>query len=145
MPKKKTVNKNNPEALKEAGNKAFAAKNFTEAIKQYTMAIEITIDQPNHVFYANRANCFLETEQYEECIQDCNKAIGIEPTFPKAFFRKAKALFYQQKVQEAVETINAGLEMDPTNEQMLNLKKEIDEEITYDNVLAVDHPERVRF
>jgi len=67
MPKKK-VNKNNPEALKEAGNKAFAAKNFSEAIKQFTMAIEITIDQPNHIYYANRANCHLEIEQYEECI-----------------------------------------------------------------------------
>lgn len=32
MPKKK-VNKNNPEALKEAGNKAFIAKNYNEAIK----------------------------------------------------------------------------------------------------------------
>ena len=35
--------------------------------------------------------------------------------------------------------------MDPTNEQMLQLKREIDEEIKYDNVLAVDHPERIRF
>lgn len=59
MPKKK-VNKNNPDALKEAGNKAFACGNFQEAIKQYTMAIEITIEQPNHIFYANRANCYLE-------------------------------------------------------------------------------------
>ena len=43
MPKgKKGVNKNDPDALKEAGNKAFANKNFDEAIKNYTMAIEIT-------------------------------------------------------------------------------------------------------
>lgn len=33
MGKKKTQNKNDPEAIKEAGNKAFMAKNFTEAIK----------------------------------------------------------------------------------------------------------------
>ena len=44
MPKKKTINKNNPEALKEAGNKAFMAGNFEEAAKQYTAAIEITGD-----------------------------------------------------------------------------------------------------
>ena len=75
MPKKKTVNKNNPEALKEAGNKAFAAGNFNEAIKQYTMAIEITLEQPNHVYYANRANCYLELGEFEECIQDCNASI----------------------------------------------------------------------
>ena len=33
MPKKKTINKNNPDALKEAGNKAYLAKNYDEAIK----------------------------------------------------------------------------------------------------------------
>jgi hypothetical protein len=43
MPKKKII-KNNPDALKEAGNKSFAAGNFTDAIKQYTMAIEITLE-----------------------------------------------------------------------------------------------------
>jgi hypothetical protein len=44
MGKKKQVKKNDPESLKEAGNKAFAAGNFTDAIKQYTLAIEITIE-----------------------------------------------------------------------------------------------------
>ena len=42
MPKKKTVNKNNPETLKEAGNKAFMVGNFEEAEKQYTAAIELS-------------------------------------------------------------------------------------------------------
>ena len=41
MGKKKVINKNNPDALKEAGNKAFVAKNFKEAINNYTLAIEI--------------------------------------------------------------------------------------------------------
>tara|TARA_B110001450_G_scaffold251412_1_gene271504 strand:+ start:110 stop:289 length:180 start_codon:yes stop_codon:yes gene_type:complete len=57
MGKKKIINKNNPEALKEAGNKAFASLNFKEAINNYTLAIEI---QPNHIYYSNRANAHLE-------------------------------------------------------------------------------------
>jgi hypothetical protein len=36
MGKKKPVPKNNAEALKEAGNKAFGARNFEEAIKHYS-------------------------------------------------------------------------------------------------------------
>ena len=72
MGKKKVINKNNPDALKEAGNKAFMAGNFEEAVKQFTMAIEITIETPNHIYFANRANCFLELASYEECILDCN-------------------------------------------------------------------------
>ena len=33
MGKKKPVKANNPDALKEAGNKAFAQKKYTEAVK----------------------------------------------------------------------------------------------------------------
>jgi hypothetical protein len=36
MGKKKTVSKTNPDALKEAGNKAFGLGSFEEAIKFYT-------------------------------------------------------------------------------------------------------------
>lgn len=41
MPKKK-INKNTSEGLKEAGNNAFFAGSFTEAIKFYTEAIEMS-------------------------------------------------------------------------------------------------------
>lgn len=125
MPKKKTVNKNNPDALKEAGNKAFASGNFQEAIKQFTMAIEITVEQPNHVYFANRANCYLELEDYEECINDCNKAISIDASYPKSYFRKAKALMYVERLDEAIETIKEGISLDGENAAFIGLMKEI--------------------
>ena len=92
MPKKKTNKTNNPDALKDAGNKFFATGNFEDAVKQYTMAIEITIEQPNHIYFANRANAYLEMSKFEECIKDCDQAIKIDPTFAKAYYRKAKAM-----------------------------------------------------
>lgn len=52
MGKNKTIlDETDPEALKQAGNKAFQAKKFEEAIVFYTKAIEI--DPKNHIFYAN--------------------------------------------------------------------------------------------
>ena len=76
MGKKGGVNKNNPDALKEAGNKAFSLKQFDEAIELYTKAINL--DQNNHVYYANRmlaifysthifvgANAYLESSNFE--------------------------------------------------------------------------------
>jgi tetratricopeptide (TPR) repeat protein len=76
MGKKKAATKmSTPDTLKEAGNKAFANKNFEEAVKQYTMAIEITQEAPNHIYFANRANAELELLLFEECIADCNQAI----------------------------------------------------------------------
>lgn len=56
------------------------------------MAIEITQEKPNHIYFANRANAELELLLFEECIADCNSAIKIEPSFIKSYFRKAKAL-----------------------------------------------------
>ena len=100
--RKKEVNKNDPEAIKEAGNKAFMAKNFDEAIKCYTIAIQITLEKPNHVYYANRANAQLELHNYEECIQDCNSAIQIEPSYTKSYYRKAKALYCQNNLQDSL-------------------------------------------
>ena len=44
MGKKKPNIKNNPDALKDQGNKNFAAGQYEEAVKQYTLAIEITIE-----------------------------------------------------------------------------------------------------
>ena len=74
--------------FKEAGNKAFSENNFEEAITQYTLAIEISADNPNqHVYYANRANAYLHSGRLDECIEDCEEAIYIEPMFIKAYYR----------------------------------------------------------
>ena len=142
MPKKKTINKNNPDALKEAGNKAYLAKNYNEAIKQYTAAIELS---QNHIYYANRANAYLELENFEECIKDCVKAIEIEPSFPKSYYRKAKALINLERLTEALETLKVGLEIEPDNDIIKTLMDETAEEIEQDNKIPVDHPERKRF
>jgi tetratricopeptide (TPR) repeat protein len=84
MGKKKAANKNDPEALKEAGNKSFIAGNYAEAIKNYTLAIEI---QPNHIYYSNRANAHLELNQFDECIEDCKKSLELDKTFAKSYYR----------------------------------------------------------
>lgn len=91
--KNKEVDLNNPEAVKEQGNKAFMAGDYQEAIRQYTIAIELTFDSPSPIYYANRANAHLELHNYEESINDCNKAIEIDATFVKSHYRRAKALW----------------------------------------------------
>jgi tetratricopeptide (TPR) repeat protein len=112
--------------LKEAGNKAFANKNFEDAVRQYTMAIEITIEKPNHIYFANRANAELELLMWEECIADCNQAIKIEPTFIKSYFRKAKALINQSKLLQAMETLKEGREIDPDSVEIREMIQEVE-------------------
>ena len=90
--KKAKAGSNNPDAVKELGNKAFILKKYDEAIQHYTQAIEMTKDKPNHVYFANRANSKLEIFDFNGCVEDCDQAIQIEKTFIKSYLRKAKAL-----------------------------------------------------
>ena len=90
MGKKKTMT-NTPDSHKEAGNKAFLAKDYKEAAKHYTMAIEMSEENPNHIYFSNRANAYLNLGLNNECIEDCDQAIKIEETFVKSYWRKGKA------------------------------------------------------
>ena len=96
-----------PEALKDAGNKAFKAKDYKEAVKQYTLAIK---GKEHHIYYSNRAGAYLELGRYQECIEDCVKSIGIDPGFAKSYYRQAKALIALGRQVEALEVLEKGLE-----------------------------------
>ena len=109
------------------------------------MAIEITIEKPNHIYFANRANAELELLMWEECIADCNQAIQIEPTFIKSYFRKAKALINQSKLLQAMETLKQGREIDPDSIEIKEMIQEVEQEIEQDTKLPPEHPERKRF
>lgn len=98
---------NNPESLKEAGNRAFANGSFEQSVKLYTQAID-RLQTPSHLYLSNRANAFLMLERNSECISDCDLALKIEPTFMKAYLRKIDALINLQKLQEALEVIKVA-------------------------------------
>ena len=59
---------NSTDSFKDAGNKAFMAKDYNEAVKQYSVAIEMSKDSPNTVYFANRANAYLELKKFNECV-----------------------------------------------------------------------------
>ena len=71
--KKDTGSIKDPMKLKELGNKAYAARNYWEALDFYTKALESDSTEP--VFYSNRAAVHLALEQWDSCIEDCDCAI----------------------------------------------------------------------
>ena len=93
------------------------------------MAIEISEESPNHLYFANRANAYMEMGLFEECIADCNQAMQIDPTFPKSYYRKAKAQVNLNKLTEALETLKEGLEKNPDNEDFKTLMANTVDEI----------------
>ena len=114
------------EALKDLGNQEFQSKNYALAIKHYTSAIAADSKlQPSHIYFSNRANALLETQEYDLCISDCDQAILILPSFVKAYYRKCKALIALERLDEALVTVNLALDLDAlsgTHQELLTLK-----------------------
>jgi tetratricopeptide (TPR) repeat protein len=142
MGKKKAVSKNNPDALKEAGNKAFQLGSFEEAIKLYTQAIEV---QDNHIYYANRANAYLEIDEFQKCIDDCEMAIKLDPKYVKSYVRKGNALLNTVKVQQAIECFKMAVELEPDNQDYAKLLEEAYHELKEDSKIPDDNPVKQKF
>ena len=49
------------------------------------------------VYFANRAACFLALNEYESAASDCSDAIDLDPTYLKAYMRRAMAF---EKLEE---------------------------------------------
>ncbi|XP_071957600.1 mitochondrial import receptor subunit TOM70-like [Antedon mediterranea] len=82
------------QASKNRGNKYFKASHYDQAIRCYTEAIDVCpVDKKADLatFYQNRAAAREQQGKYAEVISDCSKAIGLNPTYTKAMFRRAKA------------------------------------------------------
>ena len=52
----------NIEAVKELGNKAFFEKDYEGAVTRYTECIEMSKENPNHIYFSNRSQCYLQLQ-----------------------------------------------------------------------------------
>ncbi|KAI7190130.1 hypothetical protein KC352_g21780, partial [Hortaea werneckii] len=76
-------------AMKNKGNEAFKNHDWPAAIEHYTKAIELYDKEPS--FYSNRAQANIKLEAYGYAIADATHAIDIDPSFTKAYYRRAVA------------------------------------------------------
>lgn len=100
---------------KENGNSAYKAKDYRGAIMHYTLAIETV---PNEVdkgtlatYYNNRAAAATMILQYEDALVDCNHILTFNPSFVKAYTRKAKILTLVGRLGEAKDVYSQVLQV----------------------------------
>ncbi|KAH7863951.1 hypothetical protein Vadar_023927 [Vaccinium darrowii] len=142
---------------KEAGNAAYKKKDFDTAIDHYSKAIEL--DDEDISFLTNRAAVYLEMGKYEECIQDCDKAVerGRElrsdfKMVARALTRKGTALVKLAKCSKdfepAIEAFQKALteHRNPDTLKKLNdaekAKKELEQQEYFDPKLADEEREK---
>ena len=103
---------------------------FVDALEMYSKAIEL--DGGNPVFYCNRAAAHSKMNNHHLAIEDCQRAIDMDPSYSKAYGRMGLAHRYYQscrknlqslffpssleKHREAVENFKKALELEPDND-----------------------------
>lgn len=97
-------------ALKDQGNKAFAAKDYDKAIELFTAAI--AIDPSNHVLFSNRSAAKAGKKQWAAALEDAEQCIKLNQSWSKGYARKGAALHGARRYDEAVEAYEAGLKFE---------------------------------
>ncbi|KAJ2892434.1 Hsp90 cochaperone [Coemansia aciculifera] len=90
-------------AARERGNELFKAGKFAEAQAEYSEAIKRGPTDPRN--YSNRAACLIKLIALPDAIKDCDKCSSLDPTFVKAYTRKANALFLMREYAEALDAL----------------------------------------
>ncbi|KAL7516355.1 hypothetical protein ACHAWX_001380 [Stephanocyclus meneghinianus] len=116
------MSKAQAEEFKAAGNAALQSGKLTEAIENYTKAINT--DGTNHVYYSNRSAAYLKKGDANNALEDANSTIAIDPNFAKGYSRKGAALHALKRYNDAIAAFEEGLAKFPAD---ASLKKGLED------------------
>ncbi|KAI4213688.1 MAG: hypothetical protein LQ351_003654 [Letrouitia transgressa] len=100
-------------ALKQKGNKAFAERDWPKAVDFYTQAIEAHDKDPS--FFCNRAQANIKLEAYGYAVADASKAIELDPSYVKAYYRRAVANTAILNSREALKDFKIVVKKEPNS------------------------------
>jgi len=109
------------EALKTKGNQHVQKGEYKEASNCYSQCIALCADQV--ACYTNRALCYLKLNKPTDAECDCDQALSLQPTNPKALYRRALARKSLQQYKSSLQDLVELLKLEPKNTAA---KKEMD-------------------
>lgn len=114
------------EIMKVEGNEMFKRGKISEAIAQYSKALETVgnADDANSKqlkadCHANRAACYVQLYEPQKVRDDCNAALLLVPNHFKALLRRGLALESLEKYKSAVEDFEAALQQHPDDKMAI--------------------------
>eukprot|EP01113_Clastostelium_recurvatum_P038216 TRINITY_DN5689_c0_g1_i5.p1 TRINITY_DN5689_c0_g1~~TRINITY_DN5689_c0_g1_i5.p1 ORF type:complete len:670 (+),score=50.33 TRINITY_DN5689_c0_g1_i5:118-2010(+) len=94
--------------LKTEANLSFQKGDFEGAVRKYSQAI--SNDLSNAILYSNRSAAYYSLELYGAALDDAERALRLQPSWGKAWGRKAAALLAQHRYDEAIKAYESGLQ-----------------------------------
>jgi len=128
--------------IKDAGNTLFKVGDFVGAKKKYQKAIryaDFSVTRANHTreeehtlkkfclipTHSNLSQALIRLGEFDEAIVQCDRVISLEVGNIKAYFRKGVALREKKMYEDAVEALERGLTMEPTEGERKALQAEV--------------------
>uniref|UniRef100_A0A3Q4BRQ6 Sperm associated antigen 1 n=1 Tax=Mola mola TaxID=94237 RepID=A0A3Q4BRQ6_MOLML len=103
---------------KNEGNLLFRTGQFADALEKYSLAVrgcaDSGIDSPEDlcILYSNRAACYLKDGNSHDCIQDCTRALELQPFSLKPLLRRAMAYESLERYRKAYVDYKTVLQID---------------------------------
>jgi stress-induced-phosphoprotein 1 len=107
--REKKETEKNARLKKEEGNGLYKAKKFDEALAAYDEAV--AIDPTNMTFLSNKAAVYFTQKKYDECIEECMKAVEVGKENKASFEDRAKALTRCAKAYQMKGDLGKAIEL----------------------------------
>merc|ERR1719410_1593296 len=109
--------------MKEDGNAAFKASNWSQAHELYSQALEIDPcnKATNAKLYFNRATVAAKLKKFAESVSDCDEALKLDEGYLKALVRRGRSYMELEKYDEAVRDFEQINKMERGNQEYRQL------------------------
>ncbi|XP_065715566.2 serine/threonine-protein phosphatase 5 isoform X1 [Patagioenas fasciata] len=101
------------EALKTRANEFFKAKDYEQAVKFYSAAIEL--NPGNAIYFGNRSLAHLRTEAYGYALADATRALQLDRAYLKGYYRRAASYMALGKFKAALRDYETVVKVRPND------------------------------
>lgn len=103
------------EEHKDAGNALFKEGNYPGAIKEFEEGLRR--NPLNKGIYSNRCLAYIKLMEPVAALKDAEKCLELDPTFIKAYCRKAQCHNLMKEYHKALAVYDQGLKIEPDNKE----------------------------
>uniref|UniRef100_A0A182LWL6 RNA-polymerase II-associated protein 3-like C-terminal domain-containing protein n=1 Tax=Anopheles culicifacies TaxID=139723 RepID=A0A182LWL6_9DIPT len=132
--------KQEADKYKELGNKHLARKDFEKAERSYTKAISLYGEEA--IYYTNRSLCYWNLKDYDKCLADCNKAIQLDESYFRPYYRRMQVRELRGAYQSAVEDCRKFIELAKDDKQKVTAEKDL---LRLERLVKAEQPAKQAF